>query len=139
MAQTIDIAGADAGRQDVLAARAVITFGTGNDISGGATAVTKSCIAVPAGAIVVGGYIRVSDATTANVDIHVGDGDDDNRYADNVDGAAVATTALTLTGYKYTTDDTIDVMVDTASAAAAGQAELYVLYVIDGRAAFVQK
>lgn len=133
---TLDIAGANPNRQDVLVAQAIITFGTGNDI---ATTGTVTAINVPAGAIVVGGYLNVSDATSANVDIHVGDGVDDNRYANDVDGAATGVTALTLTGYEYTTADTIDVMVDTASAAADGQMELYVMYIVDGRSAFVQK
>lgn len=137
MAQTIDVDSAlHYGRQDVLVAQSVITFGTGYDIV--ATG-TVSALAIPAGAIVVGGFLNVSDATSANVDIHVGDGDDDNRYADNVDGAATGVTALTITGYKYTTDDTIDVMIDTAAPAADGQMELYVEYIIEGRSAFVQK
>lgn len=138
MAQTLDIAGYDNGRQDVLAARAVITFGTGKDT---ATQGTFKAIAVPAGAIVVGGYLNVSDATSADVDIHVGDGGVANRYANNVDGAATGVTTLTLTGYEYTQDDTIDFLIDTANAAADGQAELYVLYILGSgkRSAFVQK
>lgn len=133
---TLDIANPNHGRQDILVAQAIVTFGTGNDI---ATTGTVTAVNVPPGAIVVGGFLNVSDATSASVDIHVGDGLDDNRYADNVDGAATGVTALTITGYEYTTADTIDVMVDTASAAADGQMELYVEYIVDGRSAFVQK
>lgn len=121
------------GRQEVIAARVTGTFGTGADI---AVQGTYEAINVPAGAIVIGGNLVISDATTATVDVHIGDGVDDNRYADNVDGAATGLTALTLTGYKYTAADTIDVMVDTADPAAAGAFELVVLYIVDGRAAF---
>lgn len=137
MAQTIDIADTlHYGRQDILVAQAVITFGSSGDT---ATTGTLRALAIPAGAIVVGGFLNVSDATTASVDIHVGDGGVTNRYADNVDGAATGVTALTITGYKYTTDDTIDVLIDTAAPAADGQMELYVEYIIEGRSAFVQK
>jgi hypothetical protein len=132
---TLDIANPDHDRQDVLVARAVVTFGTGNDI---ATTGTVTAINVPAGAIVIGGFVNVSDATSASVDIHVQSAAL-AVYAADIDGAATGVTALTPTGYKYTTADTIDVMVDTASAAADGQMELYVEYIIDGRSAFVQK
>lgn len=125
----------DVGRQEVIAARVVVTLGTGNDIG---VQGTYGAVDVPEGAIVVGGHLNVSDATTATVDIHIGDGGVANRYADNVDGAATGLTALTITGYKYTAADTIDVMIDTADPAAAGQFELVVLYIVDGRAAFSQ-
>lgn len=123
----------DSGRQEVIAARVVVTFGTGNDI---AVQGTYPAIDVPEGAIVVGGHINISDATTATVDVHLGDGGVTNRYADNIDGGATGLTALTLTGYKYTAADTIDILVDTADPAAAGQAEVVVMYIVDGRAAF---
>lgn len=123
------------GRQEVIAARVVVTLGTGNDV---AVQGTYGAIDVPEGAIVVGGFINVSDATTATVDIHLGDGGVTNRYLDNIDGAATGLTALTLTGYEYTAPDTLDILVDTADPAAAGQFELVVLYIVNGRAAFSQ-
>jgi hypothetical protein len=139
MAQTIDIADTSGvNRQDVLAAKCTVTFGSGADISGGSTAVTKQLFAIPAGAIVVGGYVNVTDATSANVDIHIQSADLAVYKAD-VDGAATGLTALVPTGYKYLADDTIDIMVDTANAAAAGSCDVVVQYIIDGRAAFVQK
>jgi len=82
--------------------------------------------------------LNVSDATTATVDLNIGDGGSSTRYASAVDGAATGLTALTLTGYKYTAADTIDLTVTVADPAAAGQFELVVLYVVDGRAAFAQ-
>lgn len=121
------------GRQEVIAAKVTGTFGTGNDI---AVQGTYGAVDVPEGAIVVGGYFYISDATTATVDVHVGDGGATNRYADNVDGAATGVTALTITGYKYTAADTIDLLVDTADPAADGAWELVVEYIVDGRAAF---
>ena len=125
----------DSGRQEVIAARVVVTLGTGNDV---AVQGTFGAIDVPEGAIVVGGFLNVSDATTATVDLNIGDGGSSTRYASAVDGASVALTALTLTGYKYTAADTIDLTVTVADPAAAGQLELVVLYVVDGRAAFTQ-
>lgn len=125
----------NSGRQEVISARVTGTFGTGADIG---VQGTYGAIDVPAGAIVVGGYFYISDATTATVDVHVGDGGVTNRYADNVDGAATGITALTITGYKYTVADTIDLLVDTADPAADGAWELVVNYIVDGRAAFSQ-
>lgn len=122
-------------RQEVIAARVVVTLGTGNDIG---VQGTYAAVDVPAGAIVVGGHINVSDATTATVDINVGDGGVVDRYAGNVDAGATGLTALTITGFKYTTPDTIDLLVDVADPAAAGQVELVVMYIVDGRAAFSQ-
>jgi len=125
----------DSGRQEVIAARVVVTLGTGNDV---AVQGTYGAIDVPEGAIIVGGFLNVSDATTATVDLNIGDGGSSTRYASAVDGAATGLTALTLTGYKYTAADTIDLTVTVADPAAAGQFELVVLYVVDGRAAFAQ-
>lgn len=124
-----------AGRQEIIAAKVDFTFGTGADV---AVQGTYPAIDVPAGAIVVGGYLNITDATTATVDVNVGDGGSTTRYASAVDGAATGRTALTLTGYKYTTPDTIDVVITVADPAAAGTAELVVEYIVDGRAAFSQ-
>jgi hypothetical protein len=138
--QTINLAGADAGRQDVIVAKVPVVFGTnvaGADFAG--VTGTKTAIAVPAGAIVVGGFYRQVSGTTASVDVNIGDGGVVDRYAGNIDANAAGTTSLTLTGYKYTTDDTIDILVDAALPAAGGTGLLVVQYIVDGRAAFVQK
>lgn len=148
MAQTLEIAAYDVGRQDVLAAKAYVTFGEGvtNPFTSGGegadfpgTTGTKSAVVVPAGAIVVGGFYRQISATTSLTDVHIGDGGSNNRYANNINGAAVATTSLIPTGYKYTSDDTIDIFVDAALPSQAATGLLVVEYIIDGRAAFVQK
>lgn len=125
----------NSGRQEVIAARVVVTLGTGNDV---AVQGTSEAIQVPEGAVVVGGFINVSDATSANVDFNIGDGGSTIRYAAAVDGGATGLTALTLTGYKYTVQDTIDLTVTVADPTAAGQLELVVLYIVDGRVGFAQ-
>jgi hypothetical protein len=123
------------GRQEVIAAKVDFTFGTGKNVS--AVAVYPA-IDVPEGAIVIGGYVNISDATTSTVDVNIGDGGLSTRYASAVDGAALGLTALTPTGYIYTTADTIDVAITVATATDAGTAELVVLYVVDGRTEFSQ-
>lgn len=124
------------GRQEIISAKVTWTFGdTDADI---AVQGTYPAIDVPEGAVVVGGYLNITDATTATVDVSIGDGGSTARYASAVDGATVALTALTVTGYVYTAADTIDVLIATADPAAAGTAELVVNYVVDGRAAFSQ-
>lgn len=123
----------DANRQEVIAARVTGTFGG----TGVAAQTTYEAIDVPAGAIVVGGHFNISDATTATVDVHVQSAAL-AVYAADIDGAATGLTALTPTGYKYLTPDTIDLMVDTATPAAAGTWELVVEYIEDGRSAFSQ-
>lgn len=140
MAQTIELADYDVGRQELIVARAGVVFGTnvaGADFPG--TSGAKAAIAVPAGAVVVGGFYSQTSGTTTNVDVEIGDGDDPDRYLANHNGGAVGKAALVGTGYVYPTDDTIDVYVDTALPAAGGTGELVVTYMIKGRSAFVQK
>lgn len=125
----------NSGRQEVIGARVVVSLGTGNDVS---AIGTYPAVQVPAGAVVVGGYVNVTDATDATVDLNLGDGGSATRYASAVDGAATGLTALTVTGYKYPVADTIDLGIATLGASAAGEVEIYVEYVVDGRAAFSQ-
>jgi len=123
------------GRQCVVAAKVDFTMGTGTNVS--AVAVYPA-IDVPEGAVVTGGYILVTDATTATVDLNIGDGVLSTRYAAGVDGAATGLTALVPTGYVYPAADTIDVAITIAAAEAAGAAELVVTYVVQDRAEFSQ-
>lgn len=123
------------GRQEVIAARVTGTFGTGNDV---AVQGTYEAVEVPAGAIVVGGYVNISDATTATVDVSIGDGGSATRYVSAADGGATGITAFTLSDFKYTAQDTIDMTITTADPAAAGAFEIVVQYIVDGRAAFSQ-
>ena len=124
-----------AGRQAPITAKVSFTLGTGADVS--AVAVYEA-IEVPEGAIVTGGYLLISDATTATVDLNVGDGGSSTRYASAVDGAATGLTALVPTGYQYTAKDTIDIAITVAAAEAAGAGELVVTYIVDGREVFTQ-
>jgi len=121
------------GRQDVSVARVDFTFGTGNDV---AVQGTYPAIDLPEGAIVVGGYLNIIGATTATVDVNIGDGGSTTRYASAVDGAATGVTALTVTGYQYTVADTVDVTITVADPAAAGSAEVVVEYIVANRAYF---
>lgn len=118
-------------RQEVIAARVTGTFGSGGVSAQG----TEEAIDIPYGAIVTGGHFYISDATTASVDVHVQSAAL-AVYAADIDGAATGLTALVPTGYKYTAADTIDLMVDTATPAAAGVWELVVEYIVEGRTAF---
>jgi hypothetical protein len=138
--QTIDLVGANAGRQDVIVASVPVVFGSAvaNSDFAGVTG-TKTAIAVPAGAIVVGGFYRQVSGTTASVDVGIGDGGSADRYKADIDAAAAGTTALVPTGYQYTSDDTIDILVDAALPAAGGSGLLVVEYIVAGRSAFVQK
>ena len=123
------------GRQFSVSSKVEFTMGTaaGEDI--GVIAVYPA-IDVPEGAIVLGGYIAVTDVTTATVDLDVGDSTTPARYVNGVDGAALGLTALVPTGFKYTTADEITVSVTVADADAAGAAVLQVDYMVDERAQF---
>lgn len=129
------------GRQYPLVARVDFTFA---DFDAGA--VTASTIFeamdMPANAIVTGGALVVTTAfvgtTAATAD--VGDGGDPDRYsASPIDLMTLGRTALTLTGYKNTAADTIDMdVILTVAAATAGAGYLEVQYVIADRANEVQ-
>jgi hypothetical protein len=137
MAQTLSIADTGStGRQDILHAKAILKTGTGYDT---VTQGTFKCIAIPAGAQVLSGYVYCSDATSSSVTVTVGDGGSAARYLGSTSVASTGLTALVPTGYQYTQDDTIDIVVAGANAAADGVIELHVNYVVDGRCAFVQK
>jgi len=125
------------GRQEVIAARVDIT----HDTLSSDAAVAEGVIQVPEGAVVVGGHIFVTEvfnSTTSDV-VDIGDGVDDDRYtATPVDLTALGSTALDSAGYKYLTEDDIDVewTAGSTGTATTGEATITVLYVVDGRAAF---
>ena len=127
----------NAGRQEVIAAKVTLTYAT---LSSDA-AVAEGVIQVPEGAIVVGGFINVKtafDSTTSDA-LDIGDGGDDDRYtATPIDLQSTGVTALDITGYQYTAEDNIDVEWTTGSTgtATAGEAEIVVQYIVNGRAAF---
>ena len=102
------------------------------------TAVAAALADVPAGATVVGGAIIVDTVwNSATSDVaDIGDGDDPNRYtASPVDLTALGRTALTLTGYKYASGDTIDITwTGTGAAPTTGAARVEIEYLLEGRA-----
>jgi hypothetical protein len=118
------------GRQDILLARVEFGFA---DV---ASATFNGAIELPHGARVVGGALEVLVATQATVVIDVGDTLVANRYKDNVDGTAVARTALIPTGYKTLLD--ADVGVTFSAAPSSGSFALEVQYVVEGRTAMTQ-
>ena len=145
----------DNGRQDVLTAVVEIDHSDMAATDGGTIATgTYEAVRLPAGARVTGGYAVITEAFPASVTIDIGDGVDDDRYIKNdadaggtvvypVIGSLAEQTLndkmyLCTTGYKYTTNDTIDVKVAGAAPTATGKLLLVVNYAVDGRAAFKQ-
>jgi len=124
----------DDGRQYPLVG--MVTFTGGTDVT---TAGAYAAMDIPAGAVVTGGYLDVTTAFTALVDIDIGDGVDPGRYTATILSVdTVGRYALTLDGgtangaYTYPANDTIDVTIATATA-AAGVATLVVEYVMTDR------
>lgn len=101
----------------------------------------EAVVTVPKNAIVVGGELVVDvvfNSTTSDV-IDIGDGVDPDRYtASPIDLTALGRTALTLTGYEYPQQDTIDVgwTAGSTGTATTGSARLIVQYIVNGRSAF---
>lgn len=129
----------NAGRQEVIAAKLTVTYADPANDDG----TVEGAINVPAGAIVVGGYINVTtafDSTTSDV-VDVGDGVDPDRYtASPVNLQSTGRTALTLTGYEYPATDDIDIgwTAGATGTATAGSFDLVVEYIVSDRAAFSQ-
>lgn len=95
-------------------------------------------IDLPPNATVIGGEFVVEtvwDSATSDV-ADIGDGVDDDRYTSSqIDLQSAGRTALTLTGYKYTGKDTIDITwTGVGGSLTQGSAYLLIQYVIDDRA-----
>lgn len=124
------------GRQEGLWAEVEFTYA---DL---VSATPQTAIVVPPNAVIVGGELVISTAfnsATSDV-IEVGDGGDDDRYtASDINVAAAGRTALTITGYRYTVQDTIDIKwTGVGTAPSAGAGTLRVQYLIKDRATGVQ-
>lgn len=95
-------------------------------------------IKLPYGARVIGGGVLITTAfNSATSDkIDIGDGGDPDRYTSTeITASSTGWTALTLSGYKYTQTDYVDITwTGTGTAPSAGAGTLIVMYVIDGRA-----
>lgn len=101
--------------------------------AGSATVAVK----IPAGARVIGGGVMITEVfnSTTSDGLDIGDDGDDDRYtATAVNGQALGYTALTITGYKYTTTNTIDILwASGGGSPSTGEGLLIVQYVMDGR------
>lgn len=122
----------NAARQYPLSAE--VDFDYADLTSGSAVA----AIDVPAGAVIVGGELVVGTAfnsATSDV-ISIGDGGSATRYENAQDvKTAAGIWPLTLTGYRYTEADTIDVTwTGAGTAPTAGAGTLRIQYVIENRA-----
>lgn len=99
-------------------------------------------LSIPGNAIVTGGAVIVQTAwdsgTTATLDI--GNSEEDDEYTGTaVDLTTVGITQLDVTGYQYPTPDVlIGTFAETGDAAEAGEALLYVEYIIEGRGGEIQ-
>ena len=138
----------DSGRQEEVVAYVEIDHSDMAATDGGTIATgTYEVVKVPAGAVVTGGHVMISEAFPASVTFDIGDGADVDRYVKKAVFPAVSSIAeqtlgnatyLAITGYKYTTPDTIDIVVAGAAPTASGKIRVCVKYVVEGRAAFSQ-
>jgi hypothetical protein len=122
-------------RQKILVLEKAVAF---DDYTSGVAAAFAD---VPAGAVVVGGGVAVTTAwdSATSSELDIGDGVDPNRYtASVVDMTAAGFTALTLTGFKYTASDELELEITDVGAPTEGAATLYVWYIVEGRGEEIQ-
>jgi len=114
------------GRQEVIAAKVDIDY---TDVADGAA---YPAVQLPAGAIVVGGFFVTTSAFDATTTLTLSVGSDTLLSAAPVDATGVD--SITVTGTKYTVQDTVDF--DLSGAVTQGAGTLVIEYIVDGRAAF---
>lgn len=92
---------------------------------------------LPAGAIVVDGFVAVSESFNAGTTatLKIGDSVDDDRYtATPVDAKTVGTTRLTATGYEVPATGKVKfTFAQTGTAATTGKARVGIAYIRAGR------
>ncbi len=119
----------NSGRQEVIAARSKVALGTDTDV---AVQGTYPALSLPEGAVIVGGFVNVVDATSAGATLTLG----------TITGAvaldAVAKTDITVSGAELAVAEVLDAVVGGADPVLAGSVEIVVEYVVDGRTAFSQ-
>lgn len=104
------------------------------DFAGGAV---QDAIELPAGAIVVGGFVQpitsFNAATTAT--LKVGDSVDDDRYSSTpVDVKALTSVQLNVTGYEMPAQGKVKVTyASTGTAASTGKCRLFLAYIRSNR------
>lgn len=126
----------DTGRQYPLVAQIDVLIG---DLTSGAA---LEVLDLPQGATVIGGEIVFGTVfnSTSSDSFDVGDSGDANRYTGSaVSGQSLGRTALTLTGYTYTTNSTLTITWTSGGGSpTTGALTLRVMYMLDGRAHEVQ-
>lgn len=97
-------------------------------------------VPVPSGATITGVTIGATDLDTGGspaIVLDVGDGSDTDRFIDGATvgqaGGSSSTLAVAGFGYQYTSDDTVDVLVQVAPAtgATSGTISIRVAYVLN--------
>ena len=105
-----------------------------------ATGVAKAIIELPAGAVVIGGALTITDSwdSSTSDSFVVGDADAD-EYLGATDGQAEARTELVPTGFVQTAPAYVTVTwTGVGDAPTAGAATVEVKYYVRGRAQFAQ-
>lgn len=127
----------NSGRQELVVAYLDIAF---SDVT--AYGLAEDAIEIPGNAVITGGEIVVTEAwnSATSTTLKLGDAADDDRYtATAVDLKTLGRTALTLTGFKHATTESLKALLAQAGAAATrGKARIVVNYYVEGRAAFAQ-
>lgn len=116
------------GRQEVIAARVDLPFA---DI---ATAGEYEAMNLPANAVIVGGYFYDDTTGLTNVAISVEDQAGTELIADMAGTFANGRVDITPTGVALSVPGFVKL--DTTGTVSAGDAYLYIEYVVKGRAAF---
>lgn len=119
------------GRQSVVSAYLDVV------LANHATTVALSEIHVPAGAVIVGGAVVVTEVfnSTSTDVLDIGDSGTANRYKNDVNLQALGLTALVPTGYVYTEPSYIKgVWVSGGGTPTTGAYTLRVDYIVRGRA-----
>lgn len=119
----------NSGRQEIINARLKVSLGTGGDVLAQGI---YPAVALPEGAVVVGGEITCTDASTALSTIQLG------AYSGAIAISATGTAALVPTGLEEASAVVLDLTVAGADPVAVGEVVVNVQYIVDGRTAFSQ-
>jgi hypothetical protein len=132
----------DAGRQEILISSTRIPFGAASTATHPNQVVLSAAgvhpvLQLPAGAVVLRGYLAVTDATTAGVTVAVGTVGSPTSIIAATAADAVATTAITPFVVPLTaTTEYVATVVNTP--VAVGEAYLVVEYFIQGKSEYTQ-
>lgn len=124
------------GRDDTIVntAGATVDFGLTNT-----AATTAVIIPLPPGAVVLSGYLNVTEAfDAATYAVTIGDTTDPDRYLTTADRKGVAKTPLVPTGYVGVGENIVIVFTAADACVATGLATVVVEYIVRGRACEVQ-